>query len=107
MGSPAGLQCLPGQIRAVQGQEPPDAGVFKLEETGHFFIVGQMNHLCLQGTEDPQQHVEKMDADIRCHAARLGDVPFPGNVVPATAGGDIGQLDVILFRGLFLGDLFF
>lgn len=83
-----------GKVVPVQGQEPLDPGFFELEEAGHLPAFGNVDDLVLEWSENPEEHIKEVDADVRPHAAGLLDVAFPGDVVPASAGRNVGQLDI-------------
>src|SRR5690625_843119 len=49
--------------------------------------------------EEKVQHVEEMHADIHREATGLAGVRLPGLAVPLTAGGNVGQLDLMPAAG--------
>lgn len=85
-----------GQVVFIHGQEPAHIGFFQFEEAAHLAVFGEMHFLMLDAAEDPDEHVEKVHADIGGHAAGLGHIPLPGGEIPAAARSDVGQIDVIL-----------
>jgi hypothetical protein len=58
--------------------------------------------MVLHTTENPYQHIEEVNTDIGGDSARFIDIPFPGGKVPLPPGGDVCEIDGVLFpcRGL-------
>lgn len=94
-GPPALFPDLGRKVVAVQGQEPAHVGPLQLEEAGGPVGGLQVDPALRNGAEDPGQHVEEMNPDVRGDAAGLGLVAFPGEEIPAAAAGDIGQVDLV------------
>ena len=89
-GKAAGL----GEIFEAQGKIPADAGSFEIEDADGAIGGSHVDFKAEDRAEDPNQHVEEMDADVGGDAAGFGGVALPGIGVPFAAGGDLGQLDV-------------
>jgi len=80
--------------RSSRSRDRNHPGFFELEEAGHLPAFGNVDDLVLEWSENPEEHIKEVDADVRPHAAGLLDVAFPGDVVPASAGRNVGQLDI-------------
>jgi len=96
------LRGFSGEIITPNREEPTNLRLFKFQKTGHLAVVGNMQFMMLHASEYPDQHVEEVDADIGGDPAGFAYVPFPGGEVPVPPGGDVGEIDGILFpcRGL-------
>jgi len=92
-GSPDGC----GQRLLVDAEEIADPCLRKLQETGDPVVGGDMNNVLLQFAKDPPQHVVKVDTDVGGDASALRNLPLPAGIVPVTAGGDIGEVEVVDF----------
>jgi hypothetical protein len=82
------------QIGRVNRQKPSDACLFQVERAGQAPIVGIMDLAVVPGPKEPNEHVEKMDADVGGQAARLVGHALPRVVIPRAAAGDIGEANV-------------
>src|SRR5512133_2130188 len=92
------------KVFEVDAQEPPDAGILKLQITGRLVFRKHMHGALFYTAEDPDQHVEEMDADVGGNASRFGFVSFPRMVVPVPAGSDISEVDVVRFQNRLFAD---
>ena len=79
----------------IDAQEVADPGFLQAQIAGHPVEAHHMDNVLLHGAEDPLEHVIEMHADIGGDAARLMVVPLPGGIIPLSAGGNVGQVNVI------------
>src|ERR1700722_1549549 len=84
-----------GQIVAIDREKPADVGALAFERTRGPYRLAEMGLVAAGAPENESQHVEKVDADIGRHAARLAIVALPGGVIPLAARGNIGELDLV------------
>ncbi len=54
-----------------------------------------MDDVVVHRAENPLEHVEEMDPNVRRDPAGLLDVSLPRNKVPAPARRDVGQVNVV------------
>jgi len=105
-------RCLPsargfrGKVFLPNGKEPTNLRPLELQETGHLPVVGNVHFMMSHSTENPYQHVEEVNADIGGDSAGLIDVAFPRGKVPLPPGGDVREVDGVLFPCRCLPDLF-
>src|SRR5215510_3287066 len=92
---PFSLTISARNVPRVDRQEPAHPGALVFEISGCAVHRAVMNHIRLQLAEDEAEYVEEVDADVRGDAARLSLVAFPRSVVPQTAGGNVGEVDVV------------
>ena len=90
------------QVVSIYAQEITNTSTFQFKIPGYTVMALHVNDVLLYPSENPCQHVVKMDPDIRCHASTLALVTFPARVIPVTARGDISQIHVVnfIFRSL-------
>src|SRR5262245_48272864 len=86
-------------VLAVDRQEPTHLGASAFEIAGRPLVLAQVHDIAADRPEDERQHVEEMHADIGGDAARLRLVALPRGVIPAAAGGDIGEINRELVFG--------
>src|SRR5439155_563220 len=79
------------QVRHLGRQKPVHARPFELDEASHPLLLPQMNRHVGDGSEQPDQQVEEMNADIRDKAAGPLGRSFPRDVIPPAASRDIRQ----------------
>lgn len=99
------LRGFRGEVLPPRREKPAHLRLLKLQETGHFPVIGMVHFMVLHATENPYQHVEEVNADIGGDSAGLADVPFPGGEIPIPPGGDVRQVDGELFPCRGLSDL--
>ena len=51
------------------------------------------------------KHIKKVNADIGGNASGFFDIAFPGLQIPSASGCDVGQINFVLLRNIFGGDL--
>jgi len=93
------------QVVGIDGQEPAHVRASEFEVAGGAFRPVEMDGAVANGTEDPGQHVEEVDANVGGDAAGLLDLTLPTVLVPIAAGCDVGDLDVLEPVGDGLGHL--
>lgn len=98
VGAAAAVAGLFGQVVALEGEEPAHIGVGKLELAGHAARLAERHRAVPHITKPPQQQIKEMHADVGGNTAGFFGVAFPAVIVPETAGGDVGQLDLIAMR---------
>ena len=107
VGSLAGCLDTLGQRGFIHTEKPPDSGFLQFDIPGGFVMFQQVDHIFLNITEDPDEHVIKVDTDIGGNAAGFFRVSFPGGKIPVSSGGDIGEIDLIFSVQVLLFHLFF
>src|ERR1019366_2081710 len=84
-----------GQIVAIDREKPADVGALAFERTRSPFRLPEMGFVTADASENESQHVEKVDADIGRHSARLAVVALPGGMIPLATRSDVGELDFV------------
>lgn len=99
-GSPGAFAFFTDVIRqgiGIDAQEPTNTGAFQFQKAGSPVVGMDVNDISLHLTENPDQHIKEVNTNIGGNASGFLKIPFPGSMVPITAGSHIGEIDVRLF----------
>ena len=81
---------LKRQIGRIDGEKPANVGVFQGKKASLPSGFGDMDLGMLNLAENPDQHIEKVDADVGGKSAGFFLLAFPGVEIPASSRGDVG-----------------
>src|SRR5690606_28369563 len=83
----------------INAEEPFYLRPFQLQVSGGGTCFHPGYFAFSRDTKYPDEHVEKVDANIRGDSPRLGCFAFPAGVIPISSGSDVSKVDVVSFVG--------
>src|SRR5262245_26544406 len=83
------------KVRSLDRQEPPHIGALQPEKAGDPTPLADMYFARRRPTEQPEQQVEQVNADVGNETTGTFLRAFPGMVVPMAASGDVSHADVM------------